>query len=428
MDFVREAEKRTPVKGRWDVVVVGGGPSGCAAAVGAARAGARVVLVELQSFLGGLATGGTVLQWPGFPDSSYRLYGDFACQCLKMGEEMKGVSFFRDRRWVYGFYDPEILKYVFQSLVTGSEAELLQHAYACGVATQDNGLLAVIVESKSGRMALEGSLFVDCTGDADLLGYAGLPWRPSALPISFTWNLGNIETDTQAMEETGFFGIHRKTIREAGLAHVDLPYPMPNRNVVWCGSGVYFSDIDPLDIEELTRIECEARRTAVEYLRQLRREPGQQDAFIFHSSTIPGVRASRQTVGCYVLTLRDMLEHRRFPDSIGVAEMVYHPSVKKGSSGAFEIPLGALIPQGSKNLLVAGRSISVEPSQGKFSGALEHVRGIPCCTVTGFAAGVAAALSVRDGVQPASADCSQIQQQLTDLGQIVSLDQAPVLA
>lgn len=419
VQFVKEKERKTPIICKTDVLVVGGGVAGVTAAVAASREGVDVILAERYPFLGGLATGGNVLQWPGFnADGSSPTYGGISFEVMERVRKSGGVLPVKMQSGDCLHCDPEILKYILEQLLLESGVKILQHMFAVSVSVQNSQISTVIFETKAGRLAIAAKIFIEATGDGDLIFWSGAPFRKSSLPISFAWNFGGVDTDLIKKNHSRFVKRFQKLVNQINDdIRVDEPYPLPMIETLWC-NGTYFYRKDPLSPFNLTDVGCKGRQRAMKILAILRKKMvGFQNAFLFNSSTVTGVRTSRQLDGQHVLTMEEMDKHIEFSDSIGFTQAVQHPSNKsKFRQRCFQIPYGCLLPKRVNNLLVAGRCISVTPSRGKFKGPLEHVRGIPQCMVTGQAAGCAAGLCCHENTSPSNLSIDILQQTLVKQG------------
>lgn len=404
--MIREPARDTPVVTEADVVVVGGGTAGLPAAVAAARCGARVVLVERYGFLGGLAVGGLVITIPKW----YEIGGigsEIYERLLKMGgaaEDVPEHYFDQEGNIVI---DSEMMKCLADEMVEEARVEPLYHSPATAVVMDGQRISALIVENKSGRQAITGKVFVDCTGDADLAVWAGAPWvkgdeQGKMLRVSLMYNVVNASLsrwvahrERQNLPRRHFFTeVHPGEVNccagpgvgegEDGRAELGAP-----------GSG------DGTDARDLTRMEMALRRCVLRNWEQLRSTPGFEGCFISQIAPQLGIRETRRIVGEVVWDDEAWEGKERFPDSIGLC------------CGRM-IPYRALVPRRVENLLVAGRCISTSRLVQGFS------RIIPPCMTTGQAAGVAAAQAADGGLSPRALESADLQAELSRQGLAIS--------
>jgi hypothetical protein len=420
---IAEPARQTPVFGEFDVLVVGGGPAGMAAAVSAARHGARTLLVERYGFLGGMGTAGGVTNFAG-------LYGRRAGQMqplvhgvvddlLARIEALGGLNAPQDGlqgRIRVRSYDVAAYKCAADGWLLDAGVQLLLHAYAVAVvqdATQ--GIVAVIVETKSGRQAIRAQQVIDCSGDADIAKFAGVPFdlgdgAGDALYPSTMFRIGHVDA-ARAQAAIGEFKAIDALMEAARLdpnKHYDFPRQgailRPQRNPSeWRANVTQLRNaegraVDATDARQLSAAEVEGRRQIVEYMRFLRAEvPGFEHAEVAEIAAQVGVRETRRIHGAYRLTGEDVLGGARFDDSIGLnawpVEMHLAGRIEwafpRDADNAFnQLPWRMLVPLKVPNLLVAGRCASMEhlgQSAARASGA---------CFVMGQAAGTAASLRV----------------------------------
>lgn len=402
----------------YDVVVVGGGSAGCAAAIAAARLGVSVLLLERYGFLGG--TGTQVLDsFYGFftpGATARRVVGGIGWEVVE-ALEREGEMLSRPSSYGAGTavtYNPETLKRVWDRMVTGSGADLLLHALCIGIARHDRGW-ALEVATRTDRRSVAGRVVVDAGGDAQVATWAGARSEPV--------DAARLQALTTTFRVVGVDGGRAREVRHAALAALMLAadgdgYSLPRLDGsihVTPTPGSFVANmtrvagINPLDPVELTRAEVEGRRQVDEYVRFLRdRVPGYESCRLDWTATQIGIRESRRIVGRYTLTREDVLRARRFLDDIalcGAPIEVHRPD--RGTTWEYlpdgetvGIPLRCLVPAGLPDLLVAGRCLSASHE------AHAAVRSMGQCLAMGHAAGVAAALAVRaggtDGVEAAT--------------------------
>jgi hypothetical protein len=421
--------REVPVIEECDVLIVGGGPAGVAAAIAAARLDVRVVLVESQSFLGGLGTGGSVLLWPGFCREGSYAFGGVAREVLQTVDRFGGVYYgtpYQYTRHGYVNFDSEMLRYALQELVLDSRITLLQHLTAVDAVMDRSRVDAVIFHSKAGFAAIRGRVVIDATGDGDIIAFSGASCWRGTLPLSSAWCIGGVSFDAWELDREepyanmsslfdkdtdavngDFYRRWRKICKQVGF-HVHDPLPMPHRNALWT-DGTVMTGLDALNPADLTRVDVEGRRAAAQLIMALRQEmPGFEGAYVYQFNTLTGVRAGRLLDGVYCLSDHDITGHSTFDDCIGIGDQC------RGEHHFFEIPYRCLLPKTVDNLLASGRCLSATPPSNRMAGAFQEVREIPHCMVTGQAAGVAAALAVTADVSPNRVQIRLLQNKLRE--------------
>jgi len=413
---VAEPARQIPVFGAWDVLVIGGGPAGLAAAVAAARHGARTLLVERYGFLGGMGTAGGVTNFAGLygrrGGQMQLLVRGVVDELLERIETLGGLNAPQDGlqgRIRVRSYDVAAYKCAADQLLQAAGAEILFHAWAAAVVRDGDRIEAVIVETKSGRRALLAQEVIDASGDADIAHFAGVPselgdGQGDALYPSTMFRIGNVDA-ARAQAAIGEF----KAI-DALMERAADRYAFPRRGAIlrpqrnpreWRANVTQLRNaegraVDATDALQLSAAELEGRRQIVEYMRFLRAEvPGFEAAEIAEIAAQVGVRETRRVLGAYALTGEDVLGGARFADVIGLnawpVEMHLAGRIEWGfprdADNAYnQLPYRMLVPQGVANLHVAGRCASMEhlgQSAARASGG---------CFVMGQAAGTAAAL------------------------------------
>lgn len=421
-----------PLVAECDVLVVGGGSAGSAAAIAAARKGADVVLVEKYGFLGG--TGAMVLDtFYGFftPGTTERKVVGGIPDLVIEGLDRHGMLMKRPNTYGAGAgytYDPEVLKVVWDGLVADAGVRLFLHTHFIDLAMDGESVATVVVGSPKGPRAIRAKCVVDASGDAHVAFRAGAPFEDAgalgiAQSLTTTFKMINVDVGrATAFPKTEMWALMQRESgnyrlpRKEGSAHIT---PLPG---VMVTNMTRVAGVDGTDVEALTAAEREGRAQALEYVRFLRDKiPGYEKADLGGLSIQIGVRETRRIKGEYWLTREDVLSARKFPDAIaqcGAPIEEHHASgdtrweyLPDGET--YEIPYRALVPVGVDNLLVAGRCLSASHD------AHASVRSIGQCLAMGQAAGTAAALSVEHGVPPVAVPAEALRADLRKAGAIL---------
>jgi len=452
--------RRATGGGDTDVLVVGGGQAGLGAALGAAAAGARVILAEQYGFLGGHATAALVMPWMSFHTQGPAA-GTVKTRLLP-GDHGPGkpilagvVRTFVERLVRSGGairpsletgytvpFDPEVFKLVGLDLLDEAGVSYLLHALATDVTEAESGR-QVVFETKSGPVVISARVVIDCTGDGDMAARAGAAFemgRPEdglVQPMTLMFRMVEFQYATfeRYVQEhpdqwRGVYGLWDlvRQASEAGelkLAREDiLLFGTPHEHEVAVNS-TRVTQVLGVDVWDLTYAEWEGRRQMRQIAAFLQRHvPGFQNAYVVQSGVTVGVRETRRIVGAYQLTADDLLTARQFEDVIarGSYPLDIHNPTGKGTllrrlppGQAYDIPLRALIPRSVDRLLVAGRCLSgTHEAQSSY-------RAMPIAMATGQAAGVCAALAVRHMTLPRNLPAAEVQRELirqgADLGE-----------
>jgi hypothetical protein len=364
-----------------DVLVVGGGPAGVAAAIGARRAGAKVTLVERYNHFGGLWTGGLVLVVIGHMVKS----GKQVCQGI--GEEMmrrldkldRGVM--NRKPGVNPTVDAEALKYVMVEMVQEAGVKAFLHCWGVDAVMDGDRVCGAVFESKSGRQAILAKVVVDATGDGDLFAAAGAEFEHCKYSAGLVSRIGNLDkVDTSKALAKPKRGLGSAT-PIAGVNWVNMLGP----------------EADGLDVAELSRLELAHRRAIWENVQKIRATPGYEQVALLETAPQLGVRVTRLLHGVKTVRYEDFKAGTRMPDVVAVG------GGWKADVVEWQIPYGALVPKKVDNILASGRCISCELKMA------DPVRVIPICWVTGHAAGVAAAVAVADKCLARQVEVAKVQ-------------------
>eukprot|EP00009_Paramoeba_aestuarina_P007475 CAMPEP_0201517770 /NCGR_PEP_ID=MMETSP0161_2-20130828/8804_1 /ASSEMBLY_ACC=CAM_ASM_000251 /TAXON_ID=180227 /ORGANISM="Neoparamoeba aestuarina, Strain SoJaBio B1-5/56/2" /LENGTH=483 /DNA_ID=CAMNT_0047915381 /DNA_START=210 /DNA_END=1661 /DNA_ORIENTATION=+ len=445
-----EQPKKIPVFARCEVLVVGGGPSGLSAAVGAARAGADVMLVEKFGCFGGVITtvGMETLGW-------YRYEGTVDCEGIgrefeRRGEAMQGGAV----KWPYNgspCLDADHFKVIADEMIRENNIRPLLHTLVVETIMEGDTIKGVITESKSGRQAIFADRVIDCTGDADVTHLAGgRYWRvPREKNMGVTMVFGCSGVDKQKFEE--YTEKNPATYADWSVTwpqttagkenHLNSPYLeqqflqaekeglyKKEKNVSIGGSWsaltdageatnlnlVHLSRVDCCNAEELTNAEMEGRKQVLNAIAALKQKvPGFENAKLRTFGMQIGTRDSRKIYGKYNLTKDDVAGQAKFPDSIGVfPEFIdgYSILILPTTGRYFQVPYGCCVPADVNNLLVGGRCVAGDMASHA------AMRNMMACTVTGQGAGVAAAISVKTNKSTRDVDVKLVQEELLRQG------------
>jgi hypothetical protein len=443
LNTVIEPARSLPVFGEFDVVVVGGGPAGIAASVSAARHGARTLLVERYGFLGGMGTAGGVTNFAGLygrrDGEMHQVVRGVADDLLDRIDGLGGLNTPQDGmqgRIRVRSYDVSAYKCAADQLLVSSGVPLLFHAWAAAAVMEGLTIRALVVETKSGRQALRAQSFIDCSGDADLAHFAGVPFElgdghGSGLFPTTMFRVGHVDA-ARALEAIGDFNAINMRMKEVE-ARQPGRYRFPREGAIvrpqknpaeWRVNVTQIRNadgaaLDATDAAQLSEGELEGRRQIADYFNFLRNEiPGFEHSSIVDIAPQIGIRESRRVTGAYSLTGEDILSSARFDDSIGInawpmerhaADRIdwgFPRNIDAAEGRAYnDLPWRMLVPQGVSNLLVAGRCASMThegQSAARASGG---------CFVMGQAAGTAAAMR-QTGQRFGDIDVTRLQAQL----------------
>jgi hypothetical protein len=430
--FVYEPDRKTEVLGEYEIVVLGGGPAGIAAAAAAGRAGRSTMLIERYGFLGGAGTAAGLANFCGLHakvNGEHRqvVHGvaDEILSGLKTMGALSAPHMLFQGRIQAQAYDVSAYKLVADQLLESAKVRLLFHALAVGF--RDGHLL---VETKSGRRAIRGRIFIDCSGDGDLAAWTGAPYevgdgKGNMLYPSTMYRIGGVDPQKagnaweriaelmEAAEKKG-----RKFPRKKPIVR-----PQPNP-VEWRANLTQIrnpdgSAVSGIDAEQLAWGEVEGRRQVWDTFQFIREStPGFERAYIAEIAPQIGIRETRRVRGEYQLSEDDVLDCADFQDSIGVNGWPVEEHLagnvdfrfQRKPRGYNQLPYRMLLPVGIDNLLVAGRCASMT------HGGQSAARVSGPCFVMGQAAGAAAHLCLMSGVRPLQLEPRLLQNHLKENG------------
>jgi hypothetical protein len=430
-----EPSRQTPVLGEYDVVVLGGGPAGIAASVAAARTGRSTLLIERYGFLGGMGTAAGVTNFCGLHanvhgDIRQVVHGvadDLLARIARLGGLNAPHALFG--KTVAQAYDTAAYKIAADDLMLSAGVHVLFHALAAGVLMDsEHRVKALLIETKSGRRAVLGQAFIDCSGDGDLAAWAGAPYEKgdgegNMLYPSTMFRINGIDPERAGKA----WEVIPKLMLEAKAAgRYKFPRKTPivrpqKSGIEWRVNLTQLANaqgnaMDGTDAQELSDAEILGRRQIAGVADFLREVPGFEQSYIVDIAPQVGIRETRRVQGRYVLTEADVLDCASFEDTVGVNGWPLELHLKGDvefrwpkipeSRGFNHLPYRMTVPLGLDNLWVAGRCASMSHE------AQSAARVTGACFVMGQAAGTAAHLALKSNGDASSVDVAALQAQL----------------
>lgn len=446
--YTRELAVEAPT----DVLVIGSGPAGLAAAIAAAREGMSVRLVERYGYLGGNLTGALVgpcmtsFSLDGKTQLIRGIFDEFVGRMETLGGAVHPSSTIGGSPFAgfmtYGHdavtpFDPEVAKRVASEMALGAGVELMLHSMMVDSIVEDGRVVGAVVAHKGGMSFLPATVTVDASGDGDVAARGGAAFHygresdGGVQPMTLFFRVRDVDDEAVATYQAQHPEERFPFESIVEQAHRNGTYSLPRRGVqlfktlepgVWRVNTTRVTGVNGTDVHDLTRAEVTARRQVVELLEFFRAElPGMGNSRLLDTAATIGVRETRRIVGTYEITLNDLVQGRAFDDVVAVAGYpvdIHSPSSKDGpfdddipvTANVYEIPYGALVPVELDGLLVAGRCISGSHE------ALAAIRVMPPAFALGQAAGTAAAQAVHGGIAPRNVDVPALQDRLLDTG------------
>lgn len=440
-----------PLAANVDVLVVGGGPAGIAAAVASARNGARTLLLEKQGYLGGNLTAGLVgpcMTSYSLDGSQQLIKGIFEELVLKM-ESMGGachpskipagsaycgfIEFGHDKVTPF---DPEAIKICATELLVEANVQLQFHTMVIDTTVDHGVVTGVIAASKSGLEAVVADVTIDCSADADVAYRGGAsveqgrPGDGLTQPMTLFFRVANVDDAVVEAYVANHPEDYRPFASIVAAARKEGEFPIQRKGVglyktlepgVWRINTTRLQQLDGTNVRDLTSAEIEGRRQVVALMDFFRsRLPGFEHAVLQDTAAIIGVRETRRVVGEYTLTAQDLADGKAFEDVIALSGYpvdIHSPTGDGGgtdgtyqTANVYQIPYRCLVPQSLDGLLVAGRSISATHE------AMGATRVTPPCFAMGEAAGTAAALSIKARCQVRDVSVTDLQSALVRNG------------
>ena len=438
MKQIEEPARSVPVAAETDVLVVGGGPGGLAAALAASREGVETMILERHGCFGGVITQAMVgtIAWYRSNEKVVDA-GGIGVEFEQRAKQMEASL----PIFLYQVLDTEKFKYIADQMVQEAGIVPLLHCHTVDVIMEGNTVKGVIIESKAGREAILAKRVIDATGDADLAYRAGAPCRKGpknqleGVSVNFGCSGVDIQRfldhtlahpssiadwgDQSGKKEEAEFSTYLvepfDKAKEAGEIPKDIRLESYWSSFTDAGelpslNAIHMEGFDATDVWDLTKAEIEGRQRvmwAVEALKKY--QPGFEKARLRTMGASLGTRESRKIIGEYELTENDVLNQAHFEDSIGIFPEFLDGSgiaIMPSTGRYFQVPYRVTLPKKVENLLVAGRCVAGD--------RVSHAatRQMMCCAVTGQGAGIAAAISLEDGVTCREVNLSRVQKRL----------------
>ncbi len=419
--------KRIKSVGHYDVVVLGGGPSGVCAAVEAARGGAKVLLVEGSGMLGGMAT--TALVGPFMTnydrEATRPVVGGLFREICERLEKHAGAilpentdapsihtSFIDHYHHHVTPFNSFTLQILLDEMTAEAGVEVLLYTRFADCVCENGSIKAVILAALEGMSAVSADLYIDCTGNADVAFAAGVPtWKgdeSTGIPQP-----GTLMFEVSGVSDDGYILKPEYPVKA---------YRTPTEGIYKVNHYRVFG-VDATDSRSMTKGHIEARRQVLDAFSVLHNQtPGFENARLAQVGSVLGVRESRHIEGRYKITVEDIASGTKFDDRIAAYAfgMDVHPrtpemtgNFKIKSANVYYVPYRSMLPVGCDNLIVAGKTVSCE------SQAAGGIRVMPCAMSMGQAAGAAAVIALKDGSSPADISIEKLQKSLLDHGAIL---------
>ena len=417
----------------YDIIVVGGGLSGVAAAVSGARQGLKVLLVEKSGCLGGAISNNLVYPftncWTYMPDTNEKRYvngGLFAE--MRSREEEYRIALGEPKDNPEYLFKPEYYKFILDDMVTEAGVEVLFHSMLCEVSADKRKIRGIVVITPSGILELSADCFIDTTGNGELFAKAGCDYQLGreednlCQPMTTCFRMSGVDTDVFKKDHNRLGELYNEYQKQGKIKN-------PRENIlIFYGIGkgiIHFNTTrvvkcDPTDAFEVSRAEIEARRQVYEMVHFLKKNSKAfENSTVISIATEIGIRESRKLKGVHILTEEELKNLVEFEDAIALGNYdidIHNPSGTGTShyyfkSGEYyQIPYRSLLPKEYDNLLVAGRCISTTHE------AQASIRIMPICACLGEAAGTAVSVAHKSGKTAHSVDINEVRKKLIENG------------
>ncbi len=427
----QKGKSKGGVKSNWDVIIIGGGPSGIAAAISASREGSKVLVIERTGVLGGMSTAGMIPVWCPYTDKTKIIYKGIAEKILRISK--KGVAEVEPSPTKYDWsaINAEYMKRQYDLLLKEAKVDVLFFSFVAAVEKSGNNIVeAITVANKAGLTTYKAKVFIDCSGDGDVATWAGAAFNTTPLDeiqaSTLCFSLANVDTDAY-LKGPRLHGSNKQSpvwdgIRSGKFPLIDghINNTLTQPGVIQFNAG-HIRNIDSTNPELLSGAMPIGRQIAEQYCQMLREfyPSAFGNAGVVNTAQLLGIRESRRIVCDYTLTVDDWLARRTFPDEIGrnnyyidrhSNKATKYPHMGKGESHG--IPYRILTPKGLKNVLVAGRCVSTDAA------TYGSMRVMPPSMVTGEAAGMAAVHAIKkNGCDVHTVDTDFLRKRLKEEGQ-----------
>jgi len=428
--------KDVPVVGSYDVVVCGGGPSGFIAALAAAREGARTAIIERYGFFGGMATSGYVTPISVFSYNGGRTIGGIPWEFVQRLQEMGGALVEQPLNNVA--FDIELYKLCAQRMVIEAGIDMYMHSFISSIVMEGDRISKVAFENKNGCESIEGKVFIDCTGDADIAYLTNMPmqkWEDHTLqPSSMCFILSGVDTGSELVKKCMHHHLqgvncHCEPIRKKLIDNAD-EWKLPAFGGPWFCTVLHEGSVavnmtrsfaDACDNRNFTEAECRLREDVYSFTRILRDNFAEfKNCYISSMAAQAGIRETRHILGLHVITAEEYLDAYKYEDSVSrcshpidIHSPLRDKQVCRFLKKAAYVPYRALIAEHFPNLIVAGRSLSASKE------AFASLRVQASCMGMGQAAGVAAGQCVREGVAVQDVDTRRLVSRLVEIGAVL---------
>jgi len=422
--------KKLPYYGHFDIIVLGGGPAGVCAAIEAAESGKKVLLTEATGMLGGMATSGLVGPFMTCydRDGNNLIVGGLFRRIIDNLEEYNAVykpedldspsihtSFIEKYHRHVTSFDSFSLQLLLDRMTEEAGVNVMLYTRFADAVCESGSIQYIVLSALEGLISVDADVYLDCTGNADVAAAAGVPTykgeEESGIPQP-----GTLMFEVDGVSDEKF--MRRSSRPERPVKAYRTP-----REGIYKVNHYRVFDVDATNSESMTKAHMKARRQVLDAYSVLKdKTEGFEDAKIIQVAPVLGVRESRHIEGKYKITVNDIINGTKFDDRIATYGygMDVHPR-NECESGNFKIevaeryyiPYRSMLPQGCKNLIVAGKTISCQ------SQAAGGLRCMPCAMAMGQAAGAAAVLAIDGGCLPGKVNIDALQTALRGKGAIL---------